>query len=80
MLEKRRYKLIDGRLRKRWDATNEPGWFKTKAEALQAQDLVDSIPADQISKAIEVAEINPEFHKPEVHTVKRRPGRPRKNV
>ncbi len=72
MLEKRRYKLIDGRLRKRWDATNEPGWLKTKAEALG--ETVEPLKGETVPP--------PQVHTiaPEIHTVKRRPGRPRKNV
>jgi hypothetical protein len=36
MYHKRRYRVVDGRFEKRWDNVDEPGWFKTKAEALEA--------------------------------------------
>lgn len=34
--QNRRYRVVDGKLEKVWNGTNEPGWFKTKAEAWAA--------------------------------------------
>ena len=42
MYHKRRYKVVDGRLQKRWDATDDNGWHKTKAEALEAAKVVST--------------------------------------
>ncbi len=65
--ENRRYRMgPDGRLEKRWDATDEPGWFKTKVEAWGAA-----------QKAAEAVEPQSE---PEPPIVPRRRGRPRKTA
>ena len=34
--QNRRYRVVDGKLAKRWDGADEPGWFVTKAEAWAA--------------------------------------------
>ena len=34
--QNRRYRVVDGKIEKRWDGTKEPGWFMTKAEAWAA--------------------------------------------
>ena len=34
----RRYSVVDGKLAKRWDGTNDPGWFMTKVEARAAEE------------------------------------------
>lgn len=34
--QNRRYRVVDGKLEKVWNGTNEPGWFKTKVEARAA--------------------------------------------
>ena len=40
--QNRRYRVVDGKLAKRWDGADEPGWFVTKAEAWDAV----SVPLD----------------------------------
>lgn len=34
----RRYRVVDGKLEKVWNGTNDPGWFMTKAEAWAAEE------------------------------------------
>ena len=34
--QNRRYRVVDGKLAKRWDGADEPGWFVTKADAWDA--------------------------------------------
>ena len=34
--QNRRYRVVAGKVEKRWDGTDEPGWFKTKVEAWAA--------------------------------------------
>ena len=66
--QNRRYRVVDGKLAKRWDGADEPGWFVTKAEALAATPKT-------VKAVLTVGETQPEDDAP---PVKRRRGRGRK--
>ena len=79
--QNRRYRVVGGKLAKRWDGADEPGWFVTKAEAWAAvrpaaDKATDAPPAPPTVEAVlTVGETQPEDDTP---PVKRRRGRGRK--
>ena len=53
--QNRRYRVVDGKLAKRWDGADEPGWFLTKAEAWAAVNVPPAPPTVEEVKEVEDA-------------------------
>ena len=53
--QNRRYRVVDGKLAKRWDGADEPGWFVTKAEAWAAVNVPPAPPTVEEVKEVEDA-------------------------
>ena len=67
--QNRRYRVVDGKLAKRWDGADEPGWFVTKVEAWAAVNVPPAPPTfEEVEEAKAAEDVDPP----------RRRGRPRK--
>jgi hypothetical protein len=57
---RRRYRVVDGKLKKVWNGTNEPGWFKVKADAWAAaavpQEPHPTAPTEKVAEGTPAAD------------------------